>query len=93
MEMEHQSQTPLTRIPDSPDDKCRADIPPIWIPALKWFEYAHLPDHLQVISKPFNQLARKICRSIEPGPERTVALRKLLESKDAAVRAVVSPGG
>lgn len=59
---------------------------------LAWFEFAHLPEHLQVISKPFHQLARKICREIDPGPERTVSLRKLLESKDAAVRAVVKPG-
>lgn len=30
---------------------------------------------------------------IPGGPERTVALRKLLESKDAAVRATLNPGG
>lgn len=59
---------------------------------LKWFEYSHLPPHLQVISKPFNELATVICEQLTAGPERTVALRKLLESKDAAVRAKVSPG-
>ena len=31
--------------------------------------------------------------NIEPGPERTVALRKLLEAKDAAVRATIDQGG
>lgn len=59
---------------------------------LKWFEYSHLPSHLQIVSEPFNKLATNIVDTIESGPERTVALRKLLEAKDAAVRAVVSPG-
>lgn len=60
---------------------------------LKFFDYAHLPGHLQAVSQPFCELATKICNTSEPGPERTVALRKLLESKDAAVRAAVNPGG
>jgi hypothetical protein len=60
---------------------------------LKWFEYAHLPEKLQAVSKPFGDLAASICDSVEGGPERTVALRKLLEAKDAAVRAALNPGG
>ncbi|MCD0459945.1 hypothetical protein U8335_26660 [Roseiconus lacunae] len=60
---------------------------------LKWFEYRHLPDHLQQISKPFGEMATNLCESVTPGPERTVALRKLLEAKDAAVRATLKPGG
>jgi hypothetical protein len=60
---------------------------------MKWFAFEHLPENLQAISKPFHELARNIVSSIEGGPERTVALRKLLEAKDAAVRAVVHPGG
>jgi len=60
---------------------------------MKWFAYEHLPEHLKEISQPFCFLAREMCHKIEPGPERTVMLRKLLEAKDAAVRAVVSPGG
>lgn len=59
---------------------------------LKWFEFAHLPPHLQEISKPFGELAKSLCEVVEPGPERTVALRKLLEAKDAAVRAKLNPG-
>lgn len=59
---------------------------------LKWFAYAHLPEHLQPISEPFCELATRICNTVEAGPERTVALRKLLEAKDAAVRAFVHPG-
>lgn len=59
---------------------------------MKWFAYSHLPEHLQAVSKPFGELAELICSTIEPGPERTVALRKLLEGKDAAVRAKLNPG-
>lgn len=40
-----------------------------------------------------SNLAEGICEFVPSGPERTVALRKLLESKDAAVRASVFPGG
>jgi hypothetical protein len=60
---------------------------------LKWFAYEHLPEHLQNVSKSFWVVADTICQFLEPGPERTVALRKLLEAKDAAVRAKVHPGG
>ncbi len=60
---------------------------------MKWFEYKHLPDHLQAVSKPFANLATLVVTAVDSGPERTVALRKLLESKDAAVRAKLSPGG
>ena len=60
---------------------------------LKWFEYEHLPEHLQAVSMPFCKLAENVVATVPEGPERTVALRKLLEAKDAAVRAVVRPGG
>lgn len=60
---------------------------------MKWFEFEHLPDRLQATSKHFHDLAKSIVLDISPGPERTVALRKLLEAKDAAVRATVRPGG
>lgn len=56
-------------------------------PIMQFFAYAHLPEHWQVISKPFGELAEAIVRVLPRNPERTVALRKLLESKDAAVRA------
>lgn len=60
---------------------------------LKWFKFDHLPSYLQDASRPFAELAALIESRVEPGPERTVALRKLLEAKDAAVRAVLVPGG
>lgn len=53
----------------------------------QFFAYEHLPEHLQVISKPFGEMAQQIIETLPRNPERTVALRKLLESKDAAVRA------
>jgi hypothetical protein len=60
---------------------------------LRWFEWSHLPAHLQAVSRPFGELAESIVANIPAGPERTVALRKLLEAKDAAVRAAFHPGG
>ena len=71
-------------------------------PIMQFFLYEHLPAKLQAVSKPFCDLARCIVAegeapagtSIEfPLPrnaERTVALRKLLEAKDAAVRAALA---
>lgn len=54
---------------------------------MQFFTYAHLPAHLQEVSKPFCDLAQNIVDTLPRNPERTVALRKLLESKDCAVRA------
>ena len=56
-------------------------------PILHFFHYAHLPPTLQETSKAFFGLAFRVIRTIPRSPERTVALRKLLEAKDAAVRA------
>lgn len=70
---------------------------------LQFFSYEHLPPHLQAVSRPFCDLARLIVAAdgfeltghaiqfpLPRNPERTVALRKLLEAKDAAVRALVA---
>lgn len=54
---------------------------------LRYFHYSHLPPVLQSRSKPFCDLARTIIDTTPRNPERTVALRKLLEGKDAAIRA------
>lgn len=56
-------------------------------PILQFFSYIHLPSALQSVSKPFSDLAHHIVEALPRNPERTVALRKLLEAKDAAVRA------
>ena len=60
---------------------------------LKWFVFDHLPEPLKEVSFHFSEIAHTLCSLVERGPERTVALRKLLEAKDAAVRGKVSPGG
>jgi hypothetical protein len=57
---------------------------------LRWFEFDHLRDDLRVVSQPFFVLASHIDETLPNGPEKSVALRKLLESKDAAVRAALS---
>ncbi len=54
---------------------------------LRYFHYKHLPMPLQKISYPFCSLALSVVNSLPRNPERTVCLRKLLEAKDAAVRA------
>lgn len=56
---------------------------------LKFFSYDHLPPHLQVVSKPFCALAIEVAERAPDNQETTVALRKLLEAKDAAVRAIL----
>ncbi len=56
---------------------------------MQFFAYAHLPESLQTVSAPFGRLAEVIVSTLPPNPERTVALRKLLEAKDAAVRAFI----
>jgi hypothetical protein len=58
-------------------------------PMLQFFEFAHLPEYLQEVSKRFHALAWDIVAYTPRNPERTVALRKLLESKDCAVRAMI----
>ena len=55
----------------------------------RYFTFDHLPDHLQDVSRPFSNLAQHLIGVLPDGPELTAALRKLLESKDCAVRAAV----
>ena len=56
-------------------------------PMLQFFSYQHLPPHLQAVSEPFSVLANLIVDTLPNNSERHFALRKLLESKDCAVRA------
>lgn len=53
---------------------------------LRFFDYAHLPAHLRERSVPFAKLADELAFGPQ-NAEMTVALRKLLEAKDYAVRA------
>ncbi len=59
-------------------------------PILKYFKFDHLKDEtLRTCSERFCKLAQTIVETLPRNPERTVALRKLLEAKDAAVRALL----
>lgn len=59
------------------------------IEILKYFKYDHLPEKLQAVSKPFGMLAESLAKSSVINEELLMALRKLLEAKDCAVRAVL----
>ena len=50
------------------------------------FAFDHLSTVQQEICAPFSGLAQHIVNSLPHSPERTTALRKLLEAKDSAVR-------
>lgn len=58
-------------------------------PILRYFQYTHLQPHLAEISKPFCQLANTIDVNLPDDQQKEVALQKLLEAKDAAIRTVI----
>lgn len=55
----------------------------------RYFEYAHLPTDLRLVSKEFSLLAEKMIEMLPDGPELTAGLRKILEAKDCCVRAAL----
>jgi hypothetical protein len=61
-------------------------------PIMKYFEYAHLPERLQVVSRPLGNLATQMNEALPDGPEKSAGLRKLLEAKDCMVRAALEYG-
>ena len=61
-------------------------------PMMQFFSYEHLPPRLQGASKLFYDVAANIVLNMPRNPERTVALRKLLEAKDAGVRCIIYRG-
>lgn len=76
----------------SPDDTSTADIPVLTEstdPIAQFFTAAYLAPAQQVIARPYTDVAAWLL-TLPRNPERTVALRKLLESMDAALRAVVA---
>jgi hypothetical protein len=58
-------------------------------PILRYFDTGHLPAHLARVSFEFGNLAVWIADELPDSPETSVALRKLLEAKDAAVRSAL----
>ena len=67
------------------------DLHPATAHVLQFFKYDHLPAHLKTVASRFADIANTIANEAN-NPETTVALRKLLEAKDAAVRAVLAQG-
>ena len=57
---------------------------------LKYFQFEHLPTKLQRVSAPYCRLAYEIASISNNQSELVFALRKLLESKDCAVRSALS---
>ena len=58
-------------------------------PIMKHFQFAHLPEKLQEVSKPIGELAQQLDESLPDGAEKSAGLRKLLEAKDCFVRAAL----
>lgn len=56
---------------------------------IKFFAFAHLPAHLQLVSKPIGELAEQFEQHLPDGPEKSAGMRKLLEAKDCFVRAAL----
>jgi hypothetical protein len=66
---------------------------PSTLALLRWFEYDHLPPHLQQISRPVSDLAASMVDQLPDGPELSTGLRKLLEAKDCLVRSAIEAAG
>lgn len=62
---------------------------PATLGLLRFFEYGHLPTHLQTTSRRCAALAEQMATDLPDGPELTTGLRKLLEAKDCFVRAAI----
>ena len=60
---------------------------PSCVHLLKYFCFQHLDAYMQDTSKAFAELAFQMFKELPDNPEKSAALRKLLEAKDCAVRA------
>ena len=67
-------------------DKTKAE-PVKRSPILEFFEFRHLPVHLQDVSRPVGELAELMDESLSASAEKAAGLRKLLEAKDCFDRA------
>lgn len=88
----YQTHNPLPM--NRPDDSSTRDRETTLrlFPFLRFFDFDHLPAALREASRPFCELAWSVaCNRFSDQAETEVALRKLLEAKDAAVRAVIVP--
>jgi len=77
-----------TRTEAPPPPVAPADAPAARDDIMEYFEYGHLPEGpMRATSALFASLASIVHDTLPRCAERSVALRKLLEGKDAAVRA------
>lgn len=60
--------------------------------ALRYFTYDHLPEPLRSVSKEFYRLAALMVGNLPEGPAKDIALQRLLEAKDSAVRSAAVDG-
>ena len=56
----------------------------------QFFDYEHLPEHLQEVSRRFYYLVNWMEEYLPDCAEKSAGMRKLLEAKDCAVRSVIS---
>lgn len=56
----------------------------------QYFDFKHLPETLQTVSRPFKKLAEDLDYQLEDGSQKDLALTHLLQAKDAAVRAHIT---
>ncbi len=67
-------------------------IPKPWVnPIMKYFQFEHLPGHLQLVAAEFKDLANLMNDGLPDCLEKSAGLRKLLEAKDCFVRAALEP--
>ncbi|MBB4375102.1 hypothetical protein GGD63_007946 [Bradyrhizobium sp. cir1] len=55
---------------------------------LQFFAYEHFPPHLKAVSKPFGDIAQKVCAEL-PRIGEHHGMRKSLEAQGCAARAVL----
>lgn len=55
---------------------------------LNFFDYKNKPESVQKVAAPFKDLAQVVFHGLPRSTERSMCLRKLVESKDCALRVV-----
>lgn len=58
-------------------------------PIMQYFAYAHLPAPLKNVSMVLAHTAQLLNEQLPDGPEKSTALRKMLEAKDCFVRSAI----
>ena len=56
---------------------------------LQFFSIGHLTPDLQAVVRPFGDAARYLDENVPDNWQRKLAMQKLIEAKDCAVRAII----